>query len=185
MQSTQALVSDTIQHLLLSRVIELIFSGAVEAFLEARVCPQSHHGRQQLRGEGFRVLHPTHHVTNHLGISLETGREGRERSGGRPAWRRSGSQRANLSLIRGGSCSKPPGSTSHVPGYGSSGVEQPHTVITCQIQESDQTLSLMPQTLPLRILSSVAQLLESDLHAMVGATRRPGTKAVGHPWFPD
>lgn len=57
-------------YVLLSRVVELVFAGAAEALLHARVSPEANHGGEELCGIGLCVFHATHHVTHHLSIRL-------------------------------------------------------------------------------------------------------------------
>lgn len=58
-------------HLLFGRIVELVLVGAAEALLDSHVGPEPLHGRQQLLGEGFRVLHPLDHVEHHLRVRLQ------------------------------------------------------------------------------------------------------------------
>lgn len=54
-------------------IIQLIFIGTGEAFLNAGIIPKPLHGGQQFIAEWLRVLHPGHNIHHQLGIRLQQG----------------------------------------------------------------------------------------------------------------
>lgn len=57
-------------HLLLSRVVELVFPSAAEALLSPGISPYALHGSKKLCRVRLCVLHTANHVTHQLGIRL-------------------------------------------------------------------------------------------------------------------